>query len=164
MFKIFGSLSLIIILFSCQTSNVQQVMNELQNMKSPDYSQIKKLQLSEHKSQIENSLMEFYDADTAILASTGIFKYGADTTILISQWLKASFVNSMKITDLQDKELTDKLAIEIGTYLKPKVLNIQDYDKMEIMFINEIQTEIKGATKSIKQSIHLSIPELELIN
>jgi hypothetical protein len=140
------------------------MLNELQNMRPPDYSQIKELQLSESKAQIENTLMELYEADTAVITSTGMFKYGTDTTVLRSQWFKASFMNSKRITDARNEELSKNLALEIGTYLKPRILNLEDYDKIEIIFINQTPTETEGSTGSIKQRIYLSIPELEFIN
>lgn len=140
------------------------MLNELQNMQPPDYSQIKELQLSEPKVHIENTLMELYEADTATITSTGMFKYGTDTTVLTSQWFKATFVNAKKIIGARSEELSVNLALEIGTYLKPRILNLEDYDKMEIIFINETLTETEGATGSIKQRIILSIPQLEFIN
>jgi hypothetical protein len=155
---------LIISTFGCRTSNVQQMLNELQKMQPADYSQIREPQLSESKAQIENTLMELYDADTTVITATGMFKYGTDTTVLTSQWFKATFLNSKKIIDALDEELSDNLALEIGTYLKPRILNLEDYDKIEIIFINQTLTETEGATGSIKQRIHLSIPELEFIN
>ncbi|WP_068419252.1 hypothetical protein [Roseivirga echinicomitans] len=147
----------------CKSSNLKKMFDELENMKSPDYSQIDELQLSESKAQIENTLMELYDADTTVMTATGLFKYGVDSTVLTSQWFKITFLNSKKITDIKNKALTDSLAIQIGNYLKPRVLNLKSYDRMDVIFINEASTSIEGATGSIKQTIQLSIPELDLI-
>lgn len=149
---------LILTTFGCTTSKVNTMLNQLQNLPTPDYSQIKEPQLTEPKAQIENTLMELYNADTTVITSTGIFKYEADTAVLTNQWFKATFLNSQKITDPSNESLSDNLALEIGTYLKPRIQNLKDYEKLEIIFINEANNG------SIKQRIHLSIPNLEFIN
>ncbi|WP_040479700.1 hypothetical protein [Mariniradius saccharolyticus] len=155
---------LIISTFGCQTTNVQKKLSELQNLQPPDFSQIKEPQLSEPKAQMENILMELYEADTAAITATGMFKYGTDSTVLINQWFRATFVNSKKITDATNEELSDNLAREIGIFLRARILNLEDYDKMEIIFINQTPTSTNVASGSIKQRIHLSIPELNFIN
>ena len=139
---------------------MQKMITQIQNMPPVDYSQISEPVLSEPKEQIENTIMELYNADSAVISSTGMFKYDEkkQEQILISQWVKATFLNSQKIVDPKDEKLSDDLALEIGLYLKPRISNLEEYDKMEIIFINEHQ---QG---SIKQRIHLSIPDLSNIN
>lgn len=149
-------------LSSCNNS-VHKALKQLENMPSPNFSQINELELTVSTQFLESQLKEFYDADTVAISASGKFKYNEVTQEqdLIDIWIKVVFLNSKKISDLTDAILSDSLAFEIGTFLKPKIKNLNDYNKIEVMFINQWYD---GNQKQIKQRIHLSIPNLEFIN
>jgi len=147
----------------CTSMSYKKVLEELQNMPPADYSYIIQPDFKLSKESSEEKFRELYNAEELKIGASGIHTYHKETKAQLEEkyWLKYVILNSNLVNDINDKLSTKKLGKELATKILAEITNIEEYSKIEIMFMQQWND---GQVKSIKRNFFFTVPTLEETN
>jgi len=128
-------------------------------MPPADYSYIVQPEFKLSKEASEEKYREIYNAEELKIGASGTHSYDKETKAQIKEkhWLKSVVLNTNKVTDINNEELTKQLAKTYAEQVLEEVTNSNSYEKIEIVFMQQWND---GQVKSIKRNFFFTVPYL----
>jgi len=145
---------------SCTTVNLDKAVEEFKNMPASNYDYIIQPQFQLSKEASEEKFKALYNAEEIKIGAAGRHSFDKETKAQIQEqyWLQAVLLNSDRVVDIRNEMATKTLSKEIAQKILDEITNSQDYDKIEIMLMQQWND---GQVKSIKNRVFFTLPNLE---
>lgn len=136
-----------------------KALKELENRPPPDYSYVVQPEFEIDKTAIEAKIMESFLADEVFVGAVGFHEHHKKTKAQINEkyWMRVELLDPKSIVDYRDKEKMNTLGKEVAELTIKSILNINQYNKIQVIFIEQL-----NPTLIMKHPIIFTLPELKI--